>query len=231
MHACLTRESLNAIIPTLRKTLEAHAATMVGYDDAADAVQDALVYAYQKFHCFRPETGRQGLLLWLKEILTRICHCRLSDRNEREDMLSLDEALAFYDTPDSLGSEDQLLSHVRDYLLRHLPRLNLTERQYDCLVRRLHGYSEPEIGRDLGLRHQTVSLHIQAAIAKAKRDRTLQYWVRFFIWVSRVTVYRAPAAKVWNTKKHSVEWGRWRSVKLEAFDEENVHFQKWRVTG
>jgi len=138
--------------------------------DAEDAVQDALLSAYEHLGQFR---GQAQLSTWLTTIVTNAALMKL---RRRDDSLSLDEGqgedgLTFSDRlPDSKPSPEELCSvaEARDRLVEVVRQLSPKLRR-TLLLRDIDGLTTKEAALVLGIPFGTVKA--QLARARAKIDR------------------------------------------------------------
>jgi RNA polymerase sigma factor (sigma-70 family) len=180
----LSRSAFDARTRPLYPALLAYAQRRLPPDDAADAVQQALLNAWTRLDIFQ-DTGDEGRFArWLLGILRHAC-LSLRDSNARRacherplpsadpdpDEETGDDTLpeiwwnALLAAPDEALCHAELIHEAR-YRLRHT---ELTPLQRHCLVQRLNGWTQARIAAGLGLSQQAVSRHLRNAITRLRR--------------------------------------------------------------
>ena len=138
--------------------------------DAEDAVQDALLSAYEHLGQFR---GQAQLSTWLTTIVTNAALMKL---RRRDSYLSLDEehgeeGLTFSERlPDSKPSPEELCSaaEARDQLVEGVRQLSPKLRR-TLQLRDIDGLTTKEAALVLGVPHGTVKAQLARARAKLAR--------------------------------------------------------------
>ena len=153
----VTGRDFDALVAPHAAVLMAIAARLVGVDDAADVVQEALLRSWRRWSTFDPAKGT--LRAWLAAITVdraRRHRRRLARANLRRTLTDLP------DVP--VGDSDHARRLVIEAVVRSLPR-----RQREVIVVfYLADLSVEQTAQALGLRPGSVKAHLAAARARLK---------------------------------------------------------------
>jgi len=182
----LTTEQFAERVKPIEAKLRAYARTFAFTQDAVeDLVQDVKVIALTKLASYDPTTGQDGLLAWLKSILTNLGlryrkqmaqHSELpwsnltTDDNGYSAEMQIEYALAEreaeqdWEEERELRREDELGRSALIYRL-----VDLTDLQRKCMDARLAGEEQAVTAKRLDISQSMVSQHVKAALKKLRK--------------------------------------------------------------
>ncbi len=181
----LERRAFDDVCKRLRPRLKAQACRLVGLQEADDVVQQALLTAWSVRMRINLNSTDGEMFAWLSKFITftareqRRIAARRRGREAPTDTVPIpDDFLQLY-VPDTATARQELYLIQRRELLRLLCRVNLTNRQRDCVRSWASGESQHAIAARLHLRSATVWQHIGAAIDKMQQlERDTAYTAR-----------------------------------------------------
>ncbi len=149
-----------------RSLLEKRARQRVGREDAEDIVGACYVEARVSLATYCPA---RNLTWWLLGILDNLLrtHARQS-RVQREELYASDACPSDAQDTQTADGARQEAKHL--WLCRRFARVDLTARQYECVMRALGGETQQCIADAMHISQRMVSYHLQAAAARLKYD-------------------------------------------------------------
>ncbi len=199
---CLSVAEFDFQFARHRSALEAYARRSVGREDAQDLVSGCYLLAREALAVYRPE---RSLFAWLVGILDNLLrrHFRRI-RIRRENLYGIDTCTLDGVDTGAAKTTRQAAWHWR--LCARLAAVDLTARQYECVILALRGQTQQQIGRSMGISQRMAGCHLQAA-AERLRDFTddLETWgaAAFFDECAQRTIYRKPHS--FDNQSNSVE--------------------------
>jgi RNA polymerase sigma factor (sigma-70 family) len=151
-----------------RTLLEARARRSVRREDAEDLVCLCYLEARKSLAHFHADThfdhchSRRGLLAWLIGVLDNLLHLHFRQARMRHEDLYADPEL-LSDGPDSQTARSAHQEAEWQRLRRRMGAVDLTARQYECVLRTLNGETQQQIADSLHISQRMVSYHLQAA--------------------------------------------------------------------
>ena len=142
----------------LRPLLEAYTRRRVSFEDAEDLVGGCFTQARHSLPAYQSE---RDLVAWLKGILENLLRLHFRRiRIRREDSYGDDLPVE----REAKGEwEYARKSALRRRLYRRIAAVDLTARQYECLLRTVGGETQQQIAASLGVTQRAVGYHLQAA--------------------------------------------------------------------
>lgn len=143
----------------LRPMLEAYARQRVSFEDAEDLVSGCFLQARHSLAIYRSE---RDLTAWLKGILENLLRLHFRRvRIRRED--SYDSNATPIEREAKGEREAAQKFALRRRLYMRIAAIDLTARQYECLLRTLEGETQQQIATGLGITQRAVGYHLQLA--------------------------------------------------------------------
>jgi RNA polymerase sigma-70 factor, ECF subfamily len=190
---------LEDVLSTRRRSLYQRAYTFLGNAaDAEDAVQDALLSAYEHLGGFR---GESHMSTWLTAIVSNSARMRLRKRSIRQ-LLSLDDRIGKQQeyslseqlahpgpTPEDEYRQSELTTRIADVLLQLSPPLRKA-----LQLRDLDGLTTSEAAGTLGIPVGTLKAQLSRARRKMKRLMTRMLDTRHNQTGIRNRHYRRPTS-------------------------------------
>lgn len=165
--------------------------------EADDAVQEAIVIAFNARERLGADASEEVFLDWISNILQGVCDGkRKAQRRRARQEVSLETmTLAGYDP---VQIYDYLPAELRHEIKYRLATTPLTKRQRECVEGRMAGESPDETALRLGIDRTTASKHFCQAIERLRRspmgrDIVSQEAQEIFDDCANATFYRVPA--------------------------------------
>ncbi len=172
MPAVMSRKQFDARIFPLRNNLALLAEKAVGFNDAHDVLQEALVTAWIDIPKFNAACDQPAFLAWLHSILQfKISEYICARAFERETTLPSSTIFEMCDGPGALHWESDGWQEQREELYRRLNNATLTPQQRECALRWVGGETLREIGATQPNPITAVAVHyIIKSVGRLLRD-------------------------------------------------------------
>ncbi len=187
----LSVAEFDARFSRLRPLLEAYTQRRVSFEDAQDLVSGCFVQARHSLAVYRSE---RDLVAWLKGILENLLRLHFRRlRIRREDSVDGDDLPVEREAKGE--REAARKAALRRRLYQRIAAVDLTARQYECLLRTLAGETQQQIAASLGVTQRAVCYHLQSAqehlrdFSKGKPDIDR---FEFFYECAHHPIYRKP---------------------------------------
>jgi len=229
-YTTLSRTAFDRLLTPIYPALLRQAAYRVGWQQAKDCVQSALLCAWQAIERYNPDTDSAGLFLFLRCYVRYACaeYIRQSLRRG-EVLIPTEEALRLAEAGQPPEVSGAAYESLREQMFDLLCRIPLTSLQEQSIHRWLEGWTQNETAQYLQISQSMVGQHIQAGAARLRNA-----WLRenpsptalrdFSLGVDEQyrRLYRKPA-EVWDREGNQEE--RLRRARLFALQDERERFE------
>ena len=175
----------------LRPRLEVYARLRVSREDSEDLVSECFTRARHSLAAYQSE---RDLLAWLRGILENLLRLHFRQLRIRREVDCEGEDASV--EREAKGEREAARTiALRRGLYRRIAAVDLTARQYECLVRTLEGDTQQQIAARMGISQRMVSYHLQAAqthLRDVRESRQELDRYEFFYECAHHPIYRKP---------------------------------------